>query len=355
MKFGRDTQRNEQETLQIQSRLNEFFKSQYSGAEFQLYGRYLRSLLAVTLFKLRQFNIFKLVFKLKRKEINFRELKKCCDQSEQEIARLNQNCSHLVYNNKQIIYELINLIHQNQIQMDCILSENMDFFTTKFLVEFNHLKQAKDALFESVRSLNNQLIINTDPVNKNEISCLYSSFMTAPSNPGAAGKRRADIKARGDSNLLEDCVKLQPLESYLKFDTNFKSRAFLFSELINHFNTLLRLCNKSASRSGGGDYDSSSFESMSSELNSLIEQCRSADRDLIKTYLAPIKAKTNELDKHFKECGKIENMLNIWWSQPGANECILDTFTVNAKNLDYYLRAINDAIVKTTSNRKYNY
>ena len=39
-------------------------------------------------------------------------------------------------------------------------------------------------------------------------------------------------------------------------------------------------------------------------------------------------------------------MLDIWCRQPAGNECIFDNYFVNGKTLDYYLSAIDQAILK---------
>jgi len=45
--------------------------------------------------------------------------------------------------------------------------------------------------------------------------------------------------------------------------------------------------------------------------------------------------------------------VDIWWQQPAASECILDTFTVNARPLDYYVKLMDEKIAEYSRNKTF--
>jgi hypothetical protein len=261
---------------------------------------------------------------------------------------------------------MIETINRSQIILDSNLNEISEYFQNKLPVEFSHLKNCQEQLFDLIRLFGSQFLnLKQNQACSNELSMTFNMHQQQQTRFQAKHKlatfssagnlfslsntahQLSSSKTVGDANM----VKLSMFEQHLGYEAHYKSKCFLFSKAIRRFNELNKKINymKSVIKNGD-DYsswtDRASTIQLFDECSSVLDSCKQGDDSIINAYQDKIKTRRAESNEQYKFLEKIENLLSMWWEQPGANQCVLDSYFVNAKTLDYYIEAFDQAILK---------
>jgi hypothetical protein len=283
------------------------------------------------------------VEQVKRCEANLNELKLCSEEFEHETECLKQNCSHLIKQNKQQIEELIARVNFKQVQLDTVLSENLDYLSTRFQVDVSQLRQSSECLVDALRAFNSQLTgnntatANAAAVNKTDLSyimpgrgadanatlMMMNNFTVNANNTQFRPKPQKQAAGSGCAALEanENHVRLNQMESFLNFDSQAKAKCFILGELVKNFVDLDKMLGKllldaSSSSSLSMNYSSNDLvefggsvgqttNALCGELDVLLEKCVKSDRAIAQAYLETIKSKLAQFNEQNEYLAKV--------------------------------------------------
>ena len=225
------------------------------------------------------------------------------------------NCSDLVNNNYRQIQELRTQISIKQAQLDSILNDNSTFFTFKFQIDLNQLRQSGESLLEILRVFNSQLTNNGN--NRNDISCIMPSMVYSTNTNQTVRTLMQQKQSNSIVNLdySNSIIKQNSLESFLNFESSYKAKCFLFSELIQSYAdssmALNRIYLNSQPNKLNLMHELESSKHLQIELKDLLNTCMANDQMLFQVYFEQIKSRLSEINEKNNFLSKVLKLINF--------------------------------------------
>lgn len=222
----------EKQLVEVRAELNDILKKSYTGAELRLYRRFIKSYLS-----------------LKRLESNLIELKSSLEIYQNETDHL-KNESYILQDKYNKLKELELFIHRNQLKLEELSKSNNQTLMSKLQVALNQYKSFADSLLESIRYFNSSQTSNN--FNDLSMSSTISSNLINKQYPNTNIQKSFEqfklkyqnqllLKLANDNgNSILQNSDIKTMMENLSIETTFKSSNYLFIELIEKYNQLIK-------------------------------------------------------------------------------------------------------------------
>ncbi|RNA01654.1 hypothetical protein BpHYR1_051382 [Brachionus plicatilis] len=230
-------------------------------------------------------------------------------------------------------------IHEKQIDIEDVFNENLNFFNKKFQLDFDKIKISWDQLVDILRVfITSNSLMNSS---RNDSTCQFNDSRLSKIE---LYKQNMDQLLNNDQNKQNDFdLRINLFGDLLKLKKAGKAKSFLvtfFSEIFHDIaNKTKMIADINEQRTLSHD-----IEKSFGDLNILLNNCKETDKCQMTTFYDLMVEKIRACEQNSSLMLELKDLVSKWFNQPAAYECPLENYTVNSKNLDYYMGFMSELI-----------